>query len=141
MDLQGLLPVIPNLGQDPTCRQCRGHCGTATASAAQPASVMLMQLDAVIVFDHFPHVRAQALDFDAIQVINRLLEGSLPPSVASLDPQMPMAAAETASASLPSSSTAGLSVNGTLSGQRCLISCSAFHNFAMCYVLSNYRQY
>ena len=78
---------------------------------------MRMQLDAVMSFDHFPHVRAQALDFDATQVINRLLEGSLPPSVASLDPKMPMAAAEPASASLPSSSAAGLSVNGVLCAQ------------------------
>jgi len=63
-------------------------------------------------------VRAQALDFDATQVINRLLEGSLPPSVASLDPQLPMAAAEPTSASLPSSSAGGLPANGTLCAQR-----------------------
>ena len=47
-------------------------------------------------------LRAQALDFDAAQVINRLLEGSLPPSVASLDPQMPMAAVEAPPSSQPS---------------------------------------
>ena len=61
-----------------------------------------------------PRTQAQVLGFDAAEVINRLLEGSLPPSVAALDPHMPMAAVEAATASLPSSSAAAArpSANG-----------------------------
>lgn len=93
---------------------------TERGSLQQPTSIPTAPLFCTMQHCHcfgmLPRAPAQALDFDTAQVINRLLEGSLPPSLAALDPHTPMSATETSSASLPSTS-AQPTANGELVGE------------------------